>query len=193
MFFPVAQWDKGRKTCTSLKIDWQLYPPFKNAAVCFQKLWKLRVKPCSYQTIARHPRSLAIFITPSPCSLFPNLCFSAFTSSLSLSLPLFFSLFLRLSRCPPICQPVLVHPLLSAFVNVFCPYKERAQADCTNRMSLAGVLQGQEDHGNCNGRVRWEEDGGEWMDSWGRGGEATKLMSMTTPSPPPTPQVRWQK
>lgn len=89
---------------------------------------------------------------------------------LSFSLPLFFSLFLRLSRCPPICQPVLVHPLLSAFVNVFCPYKERAQADCTNRMSLAGVLQGQEDHGNCNGRVRWEEDGGEWMDSWGRGG-----------------------
>lgn len=109
---------------------------------------------------------------------------------LSLSLPLFFSLFLRLSRCPPICQPVLVHPLLSAFVNVFCPYKERAQADCTNRMSLAGVLQGQEDHGNCNGRVRWEEDGGEWMDSWGRGGGGSHQTSVNdhpfTPTHPPS-------
>lgn len=192
MFFPVAQWDKGRKTCTSLKIDWQLYPPFKNAAVCFQKLWKLRVKPCSYQTIA-----VTLVLWPFSSLLLLAHCFLISASlplhHLSLSLPLFFSLFLRLSRCPPICQPVLVHPLLSAFVNVFCPYKERAQADCTNRMSLAGVLQGQEDHGNCNGRVRWEEDGGEWMDSWGRGGEATTLLSMTTPSPPPTPQVRWQK
>lgn len=101
-----------------------------------------------------HTLSLALFIPP----LFSNLCSSASTSSLSSCW----------SHCPPTCLPALVQPPRSASVNVFCPYKERAQADRTNRRSSAGVLQGQGDHRQCRGGVTWEEDGGEWMD--GRGG-----------------------
>lgn len=104
-----------------------------------------------------HSLPLTIFIPPPP-----HLCSSASTSSLPLS-----SCY-RL--CPPTCLPVLVQPPLSASVNVFCPYKERAQADCTNRVSSAGVLQGQGDHSECNGGVRWEEDGGERIEGMGEGG-----------------------
>ncbi len=160
-FFPPAvKW-------ISFAWDWLTHMCYWPPATCFQK-------PQSHSwTIAQphHSLSLAIFIPPPPCSLFPNLfSFASSTSSLPLS-----SCY---SHCPPTCLPVLVHPPLSASVNVFCPYKERAQADCTNRVSSAGVLQGQEDHSNCNGRLRQEEDGGEWMEGWGGGCRATTLLSM---------------
>lgn len=105
-----------------------------------EKCWYLlskAQKPHFLSHNPHHPLSLAIFIPPPPCSIFPNLCSS--TSSLSLSL---LSLSSCQSHCPPTCLPALVQPPLSASFNVFCPYKERAQADCTNRVSTAGVLQG---------------------------------------------------
>lgn len=131
---------------------------------CCYLLWKapkLQLNPTSYHTIP-------IALSPWPSSslfLLPVLYFL-----ISAPLPLhLLSLSSFWSHCPPTCLPVLVQPPLSASVNVFCPYKERAQADCTNRVSSAGVLQGQGDHSDCNGRVRWEEDGGEWMEGWGVG------------------------
>lgn len=136
--------------------------------ICLQKPPNLQLSPTSYHTISITLSPLTIFIPPPP-----HLCSSASTSSLPLS-----SCY-RL--CPPTCLPVLVQPPLSASVNVFCPYKERAQADCTNRVSSAGVLQGQGDHSECNGGVRWEEDGGERIEGMGEGGgcRATVLLSMT--------------
>lgn len=54
---------------------------------------------------------------------------------------------------------------LIASVNAFCPYKERAQADCTICFTLAGVLQGQGDDVSSIARVRKEEEGhGERME-----------------------------
>lgn len=142
-----------------LKIDWQP-PQLKKGCYLLSKASKLQLNPTSLSNNPHHSPSisLAIFIPP-------NLCSSASTSSLPLS------------SCPPTCLPVLVQPPLSASFNVFCPYKARAQADCTNRVSSAGVLQGQGHHSDCNGMVRWEEDGGGGVGGWRCW--ATTVLSMT--------------
>ena len=140
--------------CMRMKTDWH--------KICATGFWfaykspKSSAEPHFLSHHLHHSLPLTTFIPPPP----PHLCSSASTSSLPLS-----SCY---RHCPPTCLPVLVQPPLSASVNVFCPYKERAQADCTNRVSSVGVLQGQGDHSDCNGGVRWEEDGEERMEGlWG--------------------------
>lgn len=145
-FYPAMKWRSGRKTRS-----WNVLHETENR--CH--------KICASGLLSWN-HTIPITLSPWPSSSL-HLPVHYFLISAPLPLHHLFSPPLRATVPLPACL-CWYSPPLSASVNAFCPYKERAQADCTNRVSSAGVLLGQGDHSDCNSGVRWEEDGGECLE-----------------------------